>query len=165
VPKGGLLFRWYLHTFACWTGRRLFNAACKRRNQNDVLEDYLDPEFADLDIVEQNANPDHNAISQADNDKLIKDHGSKFVGWLITTLGNYGQHAKPQQFYVTFISNYFGLSRGGIMTMGNLGLGATKTFFDKTKAIILQRFDERIRYHICLSLYIYHFIFFLCSNL
>jgi hypothetical protein len=143
----------------------LFNAACKRRNQNANPEDYLDPEFADLDIVEQNANPDDNAISQADNDKLIKDHGSKFVGWLITTLGNYGQHAKPQQFYVTFISNYFGLSRGGIMTMGNLGLGATKTFFDKTKAIILQRFDERIRYHICLSLYIYHFIFFLCSNL
>jgi hypothetical protein len=143
----------------------LFNAACKRRNQNANPEDYLDPEFADLDIVEQNANPDDNAISQADNDKLIKDHGSKFVGWLITTLGNYGQHAKPQQFYVTFISTYFGLSRGGIMTMGNLGLGATKTFFDKTKAIILQRFDERIRYHICLSLYIYHFIFFLCSNL
>lgn len=62
-------------------------------------------------------------------------------------LGNFGQHAKAQQFYVTFISTYFGLSRAGVMTMGNLGLGCTKTFFDNTKASILLRFDERIRYH------------------
>ena len=163
VPNGGLAFRWYLLSFACWTGRRNFKRYYKRACNGDPEEDLGDDELA---IVERKADQEGIPISKNDNDRLIKDHGSKFVGWLVMVLGNYGQHAKAQQLYVTFISTYFGLSRGGVMTMGNLGLGSTKTFYDKTKAVILAKFDEKIRYYILLArmFYFLHFFFLFSSN-
>jgi hypothetical protein len=68
-------------------------------------------------------------------DKIMEKVMSVFIGWLLTNVCQVGSFGRRQLFYLTFVSNYCGLSRNGITTNHKFGLAVSLTMYDEMKQI------------------------------
>ena len=109
VTSGGKLFEYFMMTCSGYSENRKF-----------------------LSIME---NPDTN---QHECMEIVQKNVSNFVGWLIFHICSVGTNGRRQQFYHTFVSHYFGLSRMGIDGMHSLGYSSSLTMFDSMRKIVLQ---------------------------
>ena len=107
VPLGGWLMEYFLWTCASWS----------------VLKDYRS--FLDME-------GSRSARLQA-FDSILDRCGSTFMGWILFHVSSVGTNGRAQLFYTTFVNNYFGLSRSGILTQSRYGFGVSLTMFDDHK--------------------------------
>ena len=56
---------------------------------------------------------------------------SHFVGWLLFHVSSVDSRARRQLFYVSFVNNYYGLSRDGLKINHKFGFGVAMTMFDE----------------------------------
>ena len=75
--------------------------------------DFADDVFAEDEDIE------------ASFDKLLSLCIQPFVGWLLLQVASVGTNGREQLFYITFMNNYFGLSRAGIDANAKFGMGVT----------------------------------------
>lgn len=125
VPAGGFLFEYYMYSCAGYTNNRRWLSFV-----NDV---------------------DNEALSEYQQSEIINDNLNGFVGWLLLHIGQVGSNGRGQLFYITFICQYFGLSRSGIECMASYGYGVTKSMFDDYKKMYCNRSIANTRYQIDLD--------------
>jgi hypothetical protein len=80
--------------------------------------DFLKPETADKETL---------------FDSILLRCLPQFIGWLLFHVSAVGTKGRKQQFYITFVNNYFGLSRAGIKSSSMFGYGVSLTSFDTIK--------------------------------
>jgi hypothetical protein len=69
-----------------------------------------------------------------------------FTGWLLMQVSGIGNAGKRQMFYLTFIAQYYGLSRDGIELVSTHGYGVTLDMFDSYRRMYKNRSAALTRY-------------------
>lgn len=82
---------------------------------------------------------------QVEND-ILQSNVNKFIGWLLFHLSNIGSNGRQQMFYVTFIAQYYGLSRNGVNHLAKYGYGVTNDMADVCKQDMVVKSSETTRY-------------------
>ena len=86
------------------------------------------------------------ALSDEQQDELIKNNVNGFVGWLLLHIGGIGTKGRRQRFYITYLLQYFGLSRDGIDVNHSMGYGVSLDMFDKMRDDCVTKSTELSRY-------------------
>ena len=73
------------------------------------------------------------ALSAQVQRELIKANINGFVGWLLLHIGGIGTKGRRQRFYLTYVLQYYGLSREGIDVNHSMGYGVSLDMFDKMR--------------------------------
>lgn len=73
---------------------------------------------------------------------------SYFCGWLYNHLLTIGSNARRQTFYLTFLLNYYGLSRQGIEILSRYGYGVTLDMFDNLRKQYQTDSSDMARYYV-----------------
>ena len=71
-----------------------------------------------------------NVMLPADNAELLAISCYKYYGWLIYALNSVSTGARVQQFYYSFVLQYYGLSFQGLDLNGRFGYGSKRTYFN-----------------------------------
>ena len=74
---------------------------------------------------------------------IINECIVKFVTWVVYHVAAVGTLGRKQLFYITFVNQYFGLSRDGIEANGRCGFGVSLTTYDNMRAQLEVSADER----------------------
>jgi hypothetical protein len=64
------------------------------------------------------------------NQDLLERGGRKFMGYILFACCNLSQKCLLQQFYVTFLAKFHGLSRKGMDSLAAYGYLSKRTFFN-----------------------------------
>ena len=126
VPRCGLLFEVYMTVCASWSQNRKWNQL--------------------LHGIQNDNDPNMEALSDDDQNQLIQDNSNGFIGWLLFTCSSIGIHGRRQLFYHTFVSHYFGLSRQGIDTLSKYGFTQSLRSFDMIRSEIHMNYQTVIGY-------------------
>jgi hypothetical protein len=78
-------------------------------------------------------------------DKVLSLCIQPFVGWLLLQVASIGTNGREQLFYITFMNNYFGLSRAGIDANAKFGMGVTTDMYDNLRRFHLTASTELIQ--------------------
>jgi hypothetical protein len=113
VEQGGWLLEYYLRTCSSWGVHKLF-------------QKYLKAPLSD---------------KPQQFDVLLSQCLPHFVGWLVFHVSSVGTNGRRQQFYLTFVNKYFGLSRDGMQNNHKFGYGVGLTMFDDMK----QQYEQASR--------------------
>lgn len=111
VPVGGRILEMWLVAFAPKSLHRFFKRALKRRRDGEA------------------------AISNTDNEHIISKALPRFFGFVLFASCSVSQKALRQQFYLTFIAKYHGLSLSGINALSKFGLLSKSTFFHNEMSV------------------------------
>ena len=79
-------------------------------------------------------------------DKILSSCIQPFVGWLLLHVASVGTNGREQLFYITFMNNYFGLSRTGMDANAKFGMGVTTDMFDTLRRYHLNMSTQLISY-------------------
>jgi hypothetical protein len=118
VPIGGRIFEAYLQGSAGYQANRTYVQEMRHLEYDDEC------------------------ISEEVNIALLEDCGRKFYGWLIMNVAGIGRAGLRQLFYVSFVSQYFGLTRSGMDTLGALGFLNKTSYYDNIRKEILSKFKQ-----------------------
>ena len=77
---------------------------------------------------------------------LVYRNVNTFIGWLIFHITSIGSNGRRQQFYHSFLAQYYGLSRNGIESLHRYGYICALTAFDNMRQEVLQEAIESTRY-------------------
>jgi len=86
------------------------------------------------------------ALSAQVQRELIKANINGFVGWLLLHIGGIGTKGRRQRFYLTYVLQYYGLSREGIDVNHSMGYGVSLDMFDKMRDDCVIKSTEMSRY-------------------
>jgi hypothetical protein len=109
VPAGGFLFEYFMWTCSSYSAHRRWS-----RVVGDLLAGA--------------------PISMDDENTLISHNLRGFVGWLLFHVASIGTNGRRQLFYITFLCQYYGLSRNGVDTLASFGYGLNNTMMDEMTA-------------------------------
>jgi len=84
--------------------------------------------------------------SEALFDKILSSCIQPFVGWLLMHVSSVGTNGREQLFYITFMNNYFGLSRAGMDANAKFGMGVTTDMYDNQRRYHLNMSTELIQH-------------------
>ena len=88
---------------------------------------------------------------------------TQFCGWLLLHMMTIGSNGRRQMFYITFILQYFGLSRDGINVLSKYGFGVTLDMFDLLRQSYRAGSETMTRFNMDLLLYcIVYYCVLLC---
>jgi hypothetical protein len=121
VPKAGLLFEQYMFMCAGYSGFRKWKQLITAQSEDEPLPDQ-------------------------EQDDLIRDNVNGFVGWLLLHIGGIGTKGRRQRFYLTYLLQYYGLSRDGIDIQHSMGYGVSLDMFDKMKEDCIETANHMTRY-------------------
>jgi hypothetical protein len=121
VPKAGLLFEQYMFMCAGYSSFRKWKTLITARSEDEPLPDQ-------------------------EQDDLIRDNVNGFVGWLLLHIGGIGTKGRRQRFYLTYLLQYYGLSRDGIDVQHSMGYGVSLDMFDKMKEDCVEAGGHMTRY-------------------
>ena len=105
VPRLGFLFEYYMYVASGYSIHREWSSELNNLEHGTVLDD-------------------DRQIYYANHCK------SYFCGLLYNHLLTIGSNARRQTFYLTFLLNYYGLSRQGIEILSRYGYGVTLDMYD-----------------------------------
>lgn len=88
------------------------------------------------------------ALSAQVQRELIKANINGFVGWLLLHIGGIGTKGRRQRFYLTYVLQYYGLSREGIDVNHSMGYGVSLDMFDKMRDDCVIKSTEMSRYNV-----------------
>ena len=81
-------------------------------------------------------------------DNILSDCVSRFVGWVLYHVAAVGTQGRSQLFYITFVNQFFGLSRDGIDCNNMFGFGISLRMFDSCRKqheqLAAQRISEKV---------------------
>lgn len=120
VPIGGFLFEYFLLTCSGYSVYRELQACIK------------DCEGAQLPVDKQ--------------EKWLTALSGKFTGWLLFHVASVGSNGRNQMFYMTFVNQYFGLSRQGISCLSRYGYATPLTRFDEMRQRCRSHSERDTRY-------------------
>lgn len=120
VPIGGFLFEYFLLTCSGYAIYREFQT-CLQESRGAVLP-------------------------RVKQEKWMKALSGKFVGWLLFHVACVGSNGRRQMFYMTFVNQYFGLSRHGISCLSRYGYATALTKFDEMRARCRHQSEQETRY-------------------
>ena len=90
---------------------------------------------------------DEDTESNAEQRQALVDRNvNTFIGWLIFHITSIGSNGRRQQFYHSFLAQYYGLSRNGIDNLHRFGYICALTAFDSMRQEVLQEAIESTRY-------------------
>ena len=121
MPKAGVLFEQYMFTCAGYTECRRFKTYITAQASEQQLD-------------------------EAEEDALIQGNVNGFVGWLLVHIGGIGTNGRRQRFYLTYLLQYYGLSREGIDIQHTMGYGVSLDMFDRMKEECVESTAELSRY-------------------
>jgi hypothetical protein len=122
VPLGGQLFEAYLELFSGYTTSRMYKTALYKMKTTGSV-----------------------SISEEVNEALIERSMSKFIGYLIYHMNLVSRAAKKQQFFLNFITKYYGLSRRGVNVLSKYGYLASLRYMDDQVEVELMIAKRAVR--------------------
>lgn len=72
-------------------------------------------------------------LSQSQEEDFKNANAESFVGWILFHVTSIGSNGRRQMFYITFMAQYFGLSREGIDILSKYGYGVTLDMYDSIR--------------------------------
>lgn len=77
--------------------------------------------------------------------RITDDHKAAFHNHLLQSLATMGNAAVKQQFYITFMHDYRGLSRSGKKLLSQLNVGLPARTYDTYRAAAAEEANNRAR--------------------
>jgi len=105
APQLGFLFEYYMFSTSGYAANRKW--------------------LADIGELVGNA-----PLTDVQQTSIKSDNQVMFHGWLMVQITSIGSNGRRQMFYITFIAQYYGLSREGIDLLASYGYGVTLDMFD-----------------------------------
>jgi hypothetical protein len=122
VPIGGALFKVYLEGFTRPSVYNRFGNALQEMEEKK-----------------------HTHIAEAINRSLMESEIQHYTGLLLYWINRVTVKGLKQQFFITFTSRYYGLSRMGIKCMGALGYLSTMSYFDDKLKNVISKCKAAVR--------------------
>lgn len=110
VDTGGLLFEHWFSCYGSYTSARLVAGELKGKNKTNTK------------------------LTQETNNSIISEHKTVFYAHLMQALATMGASVTKQQFYLTFMQEYKGLSRTGCRLLSAINVALPLTTYDRIKA-------------------------------
>jgi hypothetical protein len=96
--------------------------------------------------VYREAVDDDHYVNLVINQSWLEDIKTEFYGYIIRSISSIGRNGSTQLFYITWLSQFFGLTRSGIQLHGRFGTAVALSTYDRGKKTMEAVIDDRIRY-------------------
>jgi hypothetical protein len=91
-------------------------------------------------------NQGREALDEHEERAVIAGNLNGFVGWLMVHVNSVGASARRQSFYVTFMCQFYGMSREGIEMLSQYGYCQCLRSYDGDQTEEIHKSKDRTRY-------------------